>query len=137
VPDQPSSRTAALAAATAAGLSDRAANFTWLADRQLLSGLFGRVEHLLPTSIGGGHLTGLNARWRFYRCHCLHVIGMPTGKPDLTEDSRCLETFVLNFSTMHAEQIQPRCSLPPAHRRRLACVRTSAAHHRRRRRHGP
>ena len=67
VPDQPSSRTAALAAATAAGLSDRAANFTWLADDMLLAGLFERVKNLLPSNIGGGDLTGLNARWRFYR----------------------------------------------------------------------
>ena len=67
VPDQPANTGRKLAAATEAGLGDRAANFTLFADDTLLLPLYERVRALLPAEIGGGKLAGLNARWRFYR----------------------------------------------------------------------
>lgn len=77
VPDQPATRSAPLAAATAAGLDDRAANFTLFASDTLLSSLATRVAPLLPQTLGGADgsasgattkgFAGLNARWRFYR----------------------------------------------------------------------
>lgn len=69
VPDEPSGRTASLAAPTPAGLDERAENFTWLADESVLRELLDRCESLLPQTLAdGSQICGINARFRFYRC---------------------------------------------------------------------
>lgn len=39
----------------------------WLADPSLLDPIYARCQPLLPPSIGGGALCGVNARWRLFR----------------------------------------------------------------------
>ena len=68
VPDEPSSRTASLAAATRAGLDERAANFTMLADDSILDQLLERCRGQLPSELeDGSRLVGINARFRMYK----------------------------------------------------------------------
>jgi hypothetical protein len=68
VPDEPVMRTTALVAATAAGLDDRAANFTWLVDDSIMRCIMSRCEHLFPQVLkDGSQFVGMNARWRLYR----------------------------------------------------------------------
>eukprot|EP00658_Telonema_sp_P-2_P032953 TRINITY_DN24286_c0_g1_i4.p1 TRINITY_DN24286_c0_g1~~TRINITY_DN24286_c0_g1_i4.p1 ORF type:complete len:373 (+),score=71.28 TRINITY_DN24286_c0_g1_i4:111-1229(+) len=71
VPDEPITareRQFKLVAGTSAGASDRAANFTWLADPSLLDPLMKRCAHLMPQTLTDGtKFMGLNARWRLYR----------------------------------------------------------------------
>lgn len=42
-------------------------NCVWIADRELNEQLFSRLKHLLPQSIDGWTIAGLNARWRLYK----------------------------------------------------------------------
>lgn len=42
----------------------RAQNLYWLADKEFLSTIWGRISHLLPQEVSGGKLAGLNARFR-------------------------------------------------------------------------
>lgn len=42
-------------------------NFFWLTDDSMLAGLWQRCQPLLPRTLGGCSLLGINARWRFYR----------------------------------------------------------------------
>lgn len=42
-------------------------NLYWLADGDFLNTLYTRFLHLVPQEIGGGKVTGLNARFRVYR----------------------------------------------------------------------
>ncbi|GAX78214.1 hypothetical protein CEUSTIGMA_g5656.t1 [Chlamydomonas eustigma] len=56
-----------LSAARSTAGGERAAGCVWLADPSLLNPVWDRIKHLLPQSLGGGALAGLNARWRLYR----------------------------------------------------------------------
>ncbi|KZP05214.1 hypothetical protein FIBSPDRAFT_766202, partial [Athelia psychrophila] len=60
LPDQPISSSDAPA-------SILAANVYWLADPPFLAALWARLAHLLPETIAGKHVRGLNARFRVYR----------------------------------------------------------------------
>lgn len=42
-------------------------NLYWLADEDFLGRLYERFLHLVPQEVGGGRVTGLNARFRVYR----------------------------------------------------------------------
>ncbi|KAF7977696.1 hypothetical protein HWV62_2952 [Athelia sp. TMB] len=59
LPDQPVTSTEAA--------SVLAANVYWLADPPFLAKLWTRLAHLLPQTIAGKHVRGLNARFRVYR----------------------------------------------------------------------
>jgi hypothetical protein len=96
VPDQPASArdSSSLVAGTQAGLDDRAANFTMLADAALLGPLMDRCRPHLPAALpDGAALVGLNARLRFYRyfpgaVYRPHVDGAwpPSGKDAATKE---------------------------------------------------
>jgi len=45
----------------------RAVGCGWLVDDSILAPIYSRVAPLLPQQLGGGHVAGLNARWRLYR----------------------------------------------------------------------
>lgn len=60
LPDQPITSSDAPA-------SILAANVYWLADPPFLANLWSRLAHLLPETIAGKHVRGLNARFRVYR----------------------------------------------------------------------
>lgn len=42
-------------------------NCVWLADDQLVNGIFERCKDLFPQEVAGGAVCGLNARWRLYK----------------------------------------------------------------------
>ena len=39
-------------------------NLYWLADKEFLKTIWGRISHLLPHEVSGGKLASLNARFR-------------------------------------------------------------------------
>lgn len=61
IPDEP-------VAGSAAQLSSVLAhNLIWLADSRFIEGLYSRLVHLLPQSVHGGAVKGINTRFRLYR----------------------------------------------------------------------
>jgi hypothetical protein len=77
----------------------------WLAEESLLIPVWERVKHLLPQSLGGGALAGLNARWRLYRYdqgtgECLHPLCMSMRRTLRT--SACMEADQVLAVILHA-----------------------------------
>ncbi|KAJ7779201.1 hypothetical protein B0H16DRAFT_808617 [Mycena metata] len=63
LPDEPTAGSAAQLASVLAH------NFIWLADTEFLATMYSRVVALLPQTIHGGTVRGINARFRLYRYH--------------------------------------------------------------------
>ncbi|KAJ7054194.1 hypothetical protein C8F01DRAFT_1064081 [Mycena amicta] len=61
LPDEPTSGSATQLA------SILAHNFIWLADETFIASLYGRVVDLLPQTVNGGVVRGINKRFRLYR----------------------------------------------------------------------
>ncbi|KAJ7182835.1 hypothetical protein C8R43DRAFT_968201 [Mycena crocata] len=61
LPDEPTAGSATQLASVLAH------NFIWLADTEFISTLYSRVVALLPQSVHGGAVKGINARFRLYR----------------------------------------------------------------------
>lgn len=61
LPDEPTAGSAAQLASVLAH------NFIWLADADFISTMYSRVVDLLPQTVHGGIVRGINRRFRLYR----------------------------------------------------------------------
>jgi len=104
----------------------------WLADAALCDRLFQRCAHLLPPSLGGGVLAGLNARWRVYRCATsITPMGLRSDSACATP-SPCVGVGVLGSAGARALRLfrsaaRPHSGVPPG--RRQAAPLTTLPYH--------